>query len=165
MAKIGFIGFGEVNTPVDVIIRKCAAAEKALKDEGLDLVSVYPVADDYEETQVKGAVEALAKESEKLSALLSAFDAETLSDIQPQEMNDEEILPDPVVYDTIRFLVRDLEAEGKISCPCGRGSYDFRLTDEGVQVVCPDCGAAYEFIASSPEAAEAYLSLDSLRLK
>ena len=31
MAKIGFIGFGEVNTPVDVIIRKCSAAEAALK--------------------------------------------------------------------------------------------------------------------------------------
>ena len=47
MAKIGFVGFGEVNTPVDVIIRKCAAAEQALRNEGLDLVSVYPVADDY----------------------------------------------------------------------------------------------------------------------
>ena len=63
MAKIGFVGFGEVNTPVDVIIRKCKAAEEALKAEGLDLVSVYPVADDYEETQVKAAVEALAKDS------------------------------------------------------------------------------------------------------
>ena len=63
MAKIGFVGFGEVNTPVDVIIRKCSAAEKALKEEGLELVSVYPVADDYEETQVNGAVAALAKES------------------------------------------------------------------------------------------------------
>ena len=63
MAKIGFVGFGEVNTPVDVIIRKCKAAEEALKAEGLELVSVYPVADDYEETQVKSAVEALAKES------------------------------------------------------------------------------------------------------
>ena len=39
MSKIGFIGFGEVNTPVDVIIRKCSAAEAALRAEGLDLVS------------------------------------------------------------------------------------------------------------------------------
>ena len=52
MAKIGFVGFGEVNTPVDVIIRKCKSAEEALLAEGLDLVSVYPVADDYEEKQV-----------------------------------------------------------------------------------------------------------------
>ena len=51
MAKIGFIGFGEVNTPVDVIIRKCSAAKEALEAEGLDLVSVYPVADDYEDEE------------------------------------------------------------------------------------------------------------------
>ena len=63
MAKIGFVGFGEVNTPVDVIIRKCTAAAEALKGEGLDLVTVFPVADDYEETQVKAAVAALKKES------------------------------------------------------------------------------------------------------
>ena len=63
MSNIGFVGFGEVNTPVDVIIRKCKAAEEALKAEGLDLVSVYPIADDYEETQVKSAVEALSKDS------------------------------------------------------------------------------------------------------
>ena len=63
MGKIGFVGFGEVNTPVDVIIRKCKAAEAALKAEGLDLVSVYPVADDYEEKQVKDAVKRLSKES------------------------------------------------------------------------------------------------------
>ena len=105
------------------------------------------------------------KESEKLSTLLTAFEADTLSDIQPQEMNDEEILPDPVIYDTIRFLVRELEADGKASCPCGRGSYDFRFTDEGIQVVCPDCGASYEFIATSPEAANGYLTLDEIRLK
>ena len=68
MSKIGFIGFGEVNTPVDVIIRKCSAAEAALKAEGLDLVSVYPVADDYEETQVNDAVKKLS--AEKFDALV-----------------------------------------------------------------------------------------------
>ncbi len=68
MSKIGFVGFGEVNTPVDVIVRKCAAAEKALREEGLELVSVYPVADDYEEAQVASAVEQLEKE--KFDALV-----------------------------------------------------------------------------------------------
>ena len=33
MAKVAFLGFGEVNTPVDVIVRKCSAAESALKAE------------------------------------------------------------------------------------------------------------------------------------
>ena len=62
MAKVAFLGFGEVNTPVDVIVRKCSAAEEALKAEGLDLVSVYPIADDYEEKDVAKAVAALEKE-------------------------------------------------------------------------------------------------------
>ncbi len=57
MIKTAFLGFGEVNTPVDVIIRKCSAAEKALKSEGVELVSCWPIADDYEE---KGIAKALA---------------------------------------------------------------------------------------------------------
>lgn len=61
--KVAFLGFGEVNTPVEVIVRKCAAAEAALKEEGLDLVSVYPIADDYEEKDIAKAVSALEKES------------------------------------------------------------------------------------------------------
>ena len=60
MAKIGFVGFGEVNTPREVIVRKCAAAEAALKAEGLDLIPVYPVADDYEEKQIGDALQKLA---------------------------------------------------------------------------------------------------------
>ena len=68
MAKIGFIGFGEVNTPVDVIVKKCSAAEAALKAEGLDLVSVYPVADDYEEVQINDAVNKLG--NDKFDALV-----------------------------------------------------------------------------------------------
>ena len=63
MGKVAFLGFGEVNTPVDVIVRKCSAAEAALKAEGLDLVSVYPIADDYEEKDVAKAVDALKGES------------------------------------------------------------------------------------------------------
>ena len=62
MAKIGFVGFGEVNTPVEVIIKKCEAAANALRAEGLDLVTAYPVADDHEEIGIKNAVAALDKE-------------------------------------------------------------------------------------------------------
>ncbi|MBR6572352.1 MAG: hypothetical protein IKK77_01360 [Clostridia bacterium] len=59
MSKVAFIGFGEVNTPIDIIINKCKAAEEALKAEGLDLLSVYPVTDDYEEKDIKKALDAL----------------------------------------------------------------------------------------------------------
>ena len=59
MSKTAFIGFGEVNTPKEVIIKKCADAEKSLLDKGLDLISVYPVTDDYEEKDITKALEAL----------------------------------------------------------------------------------------------------------
>ena len=68
MKKIGFVGFGEVNTPVEVIVRKCTAAKEQLEAEGLELVSVFPVADDYEEKDIKKAVDALAEE--KFEALI-----------------------------------------------------------------------------------------------
>lgn len=63
MSKVAFVGFGEVNTPIDIIINKCTAAEKALKEEGLDLVSVYPVTDDYEEKDVNKAINTLKGEA------------------------------------------------------------------------------------------------------
>ena len=59
MAKAAFVGFGEVNTPIDIIINKCKTAEENLKKEGLDLISVYPITDDYEEKDIKKAVNAL----------------------------------------------------------------------------------------------------------
>ncbi len=31
MSKVAFLGFGEVNTPIDIIIGKCKAAEEGLK--------------------------------------------------------------------------------------------------------------------------------------
>ena len=59
MGKIAFVGFGEVNTPADIIVRKCKAAAESLEAEGLDLISVYPVTDDYEEKDIKRAIDAL----------------------------------------------------------------------------------------------------------
>ncbi len=57
--KTAFIGFGEVNTPKEVIVRKCEKAIEDLKAQGLDLITVYPVTDDYNEVDVKGAIDAL----------------------------------------------------------------------------------------------------------
>ena len=43
MNKVAFLGFGEVNTPVDVIVRKRCAAEATLKEEGLALEKTFIV--------------------------------------------------------------------------------------------------------------------------
>lgn len=60
MSKAAFIGFGEVNTPADIIVRKCAKAEQDLRAAGLDLISVYPVTDDYEEKDIQNALHVLS---------------------------------------------------------------------------------------------------------
>jgi L-fucose isomerase-like protein len=44
--RAGFVGFGEVNSPRDLIDRKCAAAQRALEDRGLELIATLPVRDD-----------------------------------------------------------------------------------------------------------------------
>ena len=44
--KAGFVGFGEINSPRDLIERKCAAARAALEDRGIVVAGTEPVRDD-----------------------------------------------------------------------------------------------------------------------
>ena len=115
-----------------------------------------------DEETIGGELERTEKE---LNMLMASLEAEELSDIQPQEMNEAEILPDPAVYDTLRFVVKDLEAEGNVHCPCGEGPYDLRFMEGGIQVFCENCGASHDFKVTSPTIAEEYISLSSITLK
>jgi L-fucose isomerase-like protein len=54
--KVGFVGFGEVNSPRDLIERKCDLARQALEALGLEIISTSPVSDD-----LAGADEARAR--------------------------------------------------------------------------------------------------------
>ncbi len=60
--RAGFAGFGEVNTPRDVIEKKCEKAAAALERAGLELVKTAPVADDDTGKQAERAASELAKE-------------------------------------------------------------------------------------------------------
>ncbi len=55
--KIAFAGFGEVNTPIEVIERKCKAALASLQGEAIEIYPFYPIRDDYEETYINNAVD------------------------------------------------------------------------------------------------------------
>ena len=57
--------------------------------------------------------EQLERTGKELEQLLEDLEAESHKDLQPQDMDEEEALPDPAVYDTIRFLVKELEYDGK----------------------------------------------------
>ena len=107
----------------------------------------------------------LDRTAEELSRIMTSFEAEELSDIQPQDVNIEDEVVDPAVYDTLNFLVRDLEADGCVKCPCDNGVYSLRFCPEGVQVYCENCGASHTFYATTPTMAEEYLGLERIELK
>ena len=107
----------------------------------------------------------ILRTGEELAALMKNIEAEELSDLQPEDMDESEVLPDPAVYNVLKFLIKDLEEEGNLHCPCGEGPYDVRFTDTGLQAWCENCGATYDFDAKTTSIAEEYLQIDSITLK
>lgn len=61
-ARAGFVGFGEVNTPREIIERKCLEARKKLDETGIELVCADPVSDDPDGKEAARACRELAKE-------------------------------------------------------------------------------------------------------
>ena len=107
----------------------------------------------------------IQRTGEELERLLRDLESESLKDIQPMDVDEEEALPDPTVYDTIRFVVKELEYDGKIDCPCHSGNYDLRFCKEGIQVFCLECGASHIFDTRAESATADYVNIDSLNLK
>lgn len=68
----GFVGFGEINTPREIIERKCAEARRLLEAEGLRLVWTEPVSDDPAGADVARAKAELAREDFDLLILCLA---------------------------------------------------------------------------------------------
>lgn len=60
--KAGFVGFGEVFSPRELIEQKVAAAKHALEDRGIDLRATGPVSDDPERIDETRAIADLSKE-------------------------------------------------------------------------------------------------------
>lgn len=58
--KVGFVGFGEVNTPRELVERKCGQALDWLKEGGLEVISTAPVSDDPAGRDVRRAVAELS---------------------------------------------------------------------------------------------------------
>lgn len=103
---------------------------------------------------------ALEKSAEELQLLF-----EQVTEMSEEEtLSPEEILPDAQIYDILRFVVKELEAEQKIECPCQCGPYELDVTEDGIRVYCTECGASYLFPANSVSSAEAFLHCDHLHL-
>lgn len=115
---------------------------------------------------------ALNQSAEQLNAffeqnnlILPANEAKT-DEASPTSLegDEETILPDDSVYDIIRFLVKDLEADRAIDCPCGTGPYETEILPGGIRVFCAECKAEYFFTVESVSQAEAFLNLNALTL-
>lgn len=109
--------------------------------------------------------ESVAESTSKLEKLLADMGAEAIEDIQPVDMDEDDIIPDAQVYDTVRFIVKDLESEGAVDCPCHCRTYDLRYAPGGIQVFCQNCGATFDFKCETVSMAEEYISLKEIRLK
>ncbi len=58
--KVGFVGFGEINSPRDLIEKKCNGARAALAELGVEVLDTAPVSDDPAGADVRRAVEELS---------------------------------------------------------------------------------------------------------
>lgn len=90
----------------------------------------------------------------------------------PERLRAEaEALPDPQIAEIVMFVIRDLDAEGKIYCKCdpapkgGEGSYDVEMRDDGILVRCTKCGASRLIPTDSGLSAHAFLNADALHLE
>lgn len=108
--------------------------------------------------------EELTRSENELRQILASFEADEVGDIQPKELDDADFEPDANMFDVLNFLVRDLESQGALNCPCKKGPYTLRFCDEGAEVVCDSCGAAYIFHCTTAASAESYLSMDEIKL-
>ncbi len=111
--------------------------------------------------------EAILRNTEELNTLFEQMRAEGQTEAvaaEEEETDPNELLADAQIYDIIRFLVKELEADGGIRCPCHGGEYELAVTEGGIRVFCPQCGASHTFLADSIGAAQAFLSCESLEL-
>jgi L-fucose isomerase-like protein len=60
--KAGFVGFGEINSPRELIEKKCLGAQKELEERGFELVHTEPVRDAPDCSEEARAIETLSRD-------------------------------------------------------------------------------------------------------
>ncbi|MBQ8383394.1 MAG: hypothetical protein IJX47_09345 [Clostridia bacterium] len=102
--------------------------------------------------------------------LLALMREAGLEDIEQLHAGDEMLEAreqDPQVADIVRYALRELDDEGKITCNCQNNAiadYKFRLHDGEVTVWCEECGASVTLPLAGVTMAEDFLQRDSLEL-
>ena len=109
--------------------------------------------------------EAVSRSERDLNQLFEEWQIGSLAELRAAtDVDPDSLISDAQIYDIVRFLVKELEADGAIDCPCHSGNYDFDMNARGITVFCPLCGAEHTFPADSVRAAEDFLKCDRLTL-
>ncbi|MGM9608636.1 MAG: hypothetical protein ACI3XE_00260 [Eubacteriales bacterium] len=109
--------------------------------------------------------EAVEHSNDELNQLVSELGMDSLSELRSSpDVDPDEILRDAQIYDIMRFWVKELEADGAIDCPCHSGDYDLNISDDGICIFCPVCGAEKVYPCESVNAALDVLATDRVVL-
>ena len=105
----------------------------------------------------------LARSELELLELLEENNAESFSSLHKEQGFD-----DPQVLEIITYIVKGLDAEGRINCLCesdGEGDYELEFLPDAVRISCKRCGASATLPTNSLIDAYEILGADSLELK
>jgi hypothetical protein len=119
-------------------------------------------------------------EENKVKAELARSELELLDLLEKNGLDSFDVfhtgtqeLSDPQILEIVMFVIKDLDAEGKIFCRChpegseasGENVYDAEMTPEGIKVTCASCGATKTIPTNSLISAHDFLNTDSLTLE
>lgn len=119
----------------------------------------------------------LSKNELELMRLMEENGIGSLADIQRENSAQ---LPDTQLMDIILYIIKDVDAEGKIYCKCHPDGhepiadgeldreeelYDVELEGGGIRLTCRECGASRLIPTDSLLAANAFLNVDSITLE
>ncbi|MBQ7357943.1 MAG: hypothetical protein IJW65_04325 [Clostridia bacterium] len=111
--------------------------------------------------------------------LLDLLEESGIEDFHSLHGEDEDMITDSQLIDIVTFVIRDLDAEGKIFCSChpsGREplpdgvedredcTYDVEFTNDGIKVTCTECGDSATIPTDSLLSAHAFLNSEKLVL-
>lgn len=105
----------------------------------------------------------LARSELELLELLEENKADSFS-----ALHGEQEFSDPQVLEIITYIVKELDAEGRINCLCegdGEGDYELEFLPDSVRISCKRCGASALLPTNSLIDAYEILGADSLELK
>lgn len=123
---------------------------------------------------------AIMGESDRVKAELARSELELLELLEENGVSNfdllhgEENVSDPQVEEIVTYMIKELDAEGKIYCKCPReegeseeycGDYEIEFIDNAIRLSCKKCGASADIPTGSLIDAHAFLYADSIELK